>query len=74
MNKLKIILKRYVETSLVVRILVGLAIGLVLGLTVPRWTAVGILGQMFVSALKGIAPVLVAVLVVSSVARAGGGL
>ena len=74
MNKLKIILKRYVETSLVVRILVGLAVGLVLGLTVPRWTAVGILGQMFVSALKGIAPVLVAVLVVSSVARAGGGL
>ena len=74
MNKLKIILKHYVETSLVVRILVGLAIGLVLGLTVPRWTAVGILGQMFVSALKGIAPVLVAVLVVSSVARAGGGL
>lgn len=56
------------------RILVGLMIGAVLGLLVPEWTAIGILGKVFVSALKAIAPVLVAVLVAASIAKAGGGL
>lgn len=61
-------------TSLVVRILIGLAIGAVLGLVVPGWTAIGMLGQVFVSALKAIAPVLVAVLVTASIAKARSGL
>ena len=61
-------------TSLVVRILIGLAIGAVLGLVVPGWTAIGMLGQIFVSALKAIAPVLVAVLVTASIAKARSGL
>ena len=52
---------------------IGLIIGAVLGLLVPSWTGIGILGRMFVSALKGIAPVLVAVLVTSSIAKAGKG-
>ena len=56
------------------RILAGLAIGAVLGLCVPQWTGIGILGRIFVSALKAIAPVLVALLVASSIAKAGGGL
>ena len=55
---------------MVLRILMGLVIGAALGLLVPSWTGIGILGQMFVSALKGIAPVLVAVLVTSSIAKA----
>lgn len=74
MNPLKQLLKKWTDISLIVRILVGLAIGAILGLTLPSWTAVGILGRMFVSALKGIAPVLVAVLVISSIAKAGRGL
>ena len=41
---------------------------------VPQWTGIGILGKLFVSALKAIAPVLVALLVASSIAKAGGGL
>ena len=49
--------------SLVLRILIGLVIGAVLGMVVPEWTGFSILGQVFVSALKAIAPVLVAVLV-----------
>ena len=68
------ILKKWTSVSLVLRIFVGLVIGAVLGLLVPEWTAIGILGKVFVSALKAIAPVLVAVLVAASIAKAGGGL
>lgn len=73
MNKARRIINKYTETSLVLRILIGLLIGATLGLLVPSWTGIGILGRMFVSALKGIAPVLVAVLVTASVAKAGQG-
>ncbi len=74
MNYLKLALKKYTSVSLVLRILIGLAIGAVLGLTLPQWSGIAILGRMFVSALKGIAPVLVAVLVISSIAKAGRGM
>ena len=68
------ILRKWTGMSLVVRILIGLVIGAVLGLAVPQWSGIGILGQVFVSALKAIAPVLVGVLVMSSVAKAQKGL
>ncbi len=71
---MKRLLKKYTSISLVLRIFIGLVIGALLGLLAPSWTAIGILGRMFVSALKGIAPVLVAVLVISSIAKAGRGL
>ena len=74
MNIAKRILHRYTSVSLMLRILIGLVIGAVLGLVLPGWTGIGILGRIFVSALKGIAPVLVAVLVISSIAKAGKGL
>ena len=72
--KVSQILKKWTQTSLVLRILCGLVIGAVLGLLVPGWTGIGILGTVFVSALKAIAPVLVGVLVAASIARAKGGL
>ena len=65
------LLRRWTKTSLVLRILIGLIIGAVLGIVAPQWAAIGILGMVFVSALKAIAPVLVTVLVMSSVAKAG---
>ncbi len=71
---MKRLLQWWTGTSLVLRILGGLVIGAVLGLTVPQWTGFGILGQVFVSALKAIAPVLVMLLVASSIAKAHGGL
>jgi len=74
MNIFKKLLKSYTSVSLMLRILIGLAIGTILGLTLPGWSGIGILGRIFVSALKGIAPVLVAVLVISSIAKAGKGL
>ena len=74
MNKIAALLKKWADTSLVLRILIGLIIGAVLGLVAPGWTWLGMLGTIFVSALKAIAPVLVAILVMASIARAGGGL
>ncbi len=55
------------------RIFIGLVVGTVLGLALPGWSGIGILGQLFVSALKAIAPLLVAVLVMSAIANANGG-
>ena len=74
MSKISAILGKWSDTSLVLRIAIGLVIGAVLGLTVPQWTGIGLLGHLFVSALKAIAPVLVAFLVSSSIAKAQGGL
>lgn len=61
-------------TSLVLHIFIGLIIGAVIGILCPQWTAIALFGTMFVGALKAIAPVLVAVLVVSSIAKAQSGL
>lgn len=74
MNIIKRGINKWTSISLVWRIVSGLVIGAVLGLTVPQWTGIGILGTLFVSALKAIAPILVAVLVAYSVAKAGSGL
>lgn len=74
MNNLIRVFQLWNSTTLVFRIFIGLVIGVILGSIVPEWTAISILGQVFVSALKAIAPVLVAVLVTSSIAMAGGGL
>lgn len=62
------------KTSLVAKILIGLVIGVTLGLIVPGMTFIAILGTLFVSALKAMAPMLVAVLVPAAIAQAGGGL
>ncbi len=63
------IFRKYSETSLIIRILVGLLIGAALGLLFPSASFLGIPGTLFVSALKAIAPVLVFVLVISSLAN-----
>ena len=60
----------WVNISLVIRILIGLIIGAILGLIVPQATAIGILGDIFVGALKAIAPLLVFFLVISSLSNA----
>lgn len=73
MSKVGVIVKKWADSSLVVRILIGLVIGAVLGLVLPGWKWIGILGTIFVGALKAIAPVLVGILVTASVAKAGGG-
>ena len=62
---------KWTEIALVNRILVGLVLGAILGLTVPGATGISILGDVFVSALKAIAPLLVFFLVISSLCNAG---
>ena len=67
------ILKKWNSISLILRILIGLVIGAALGLLLPKLSWIGILGTLFVGALKAIAPVLVFVLVSASIANAKGG-
>lgn len=74
MNFLISILRFYRNINLMLRILIGLLIGAGLGLTVPGLTFVSILGKLFVGALKAIAPILVALLVASSIAKSREGL
>lgn len=63
------VVKKYNGISLIIRILAGLLIGTVLALVAPGATWVGTLGDLFVGALKGIAPVLVFVIVASALAQ-----
>ena len=67
------ITRKWNSLSLIVRILIGLVIGAVLGFTVPGLTWIGVPGELFVGALKAIAPILVFVLVASSLANSKGG-
>ncbi len=64
----------YTKSPLILRIAIGLVIGAVLGLWVPGASFVTVFGDIFVGALKAIAPVLVFVLVIASLASAGEGL
>ena len=57
------------EISLVKRIVAGLILGAVLGLAVPGLTGISILGDLFVGALKALAPLLVFFLVMNSLAH-----
>ena len=74
MKTLKTIIGAWQHTNLMLRIFIGIFIGSVLALIVPGISAVSLLGDLFVGALKAMAPVLVAVLVTSSVATARAGL
>ena len=55
------ILKKWNSISLVKRIIAGLIAGIILGLVLPKSVPLGILGDMFVGALKALAPLLVIV-------------
>ena len=56
------------KLTLIQQILIGLIIGIILAVTVPEHLAgLEILGQLFVGALKGVAPVLVFFLVMSAI-------
>lgn len=67
-------LKTYVDSPLILRIAIGLVIGIALGLLVPAASFVTVFGDIFVGALKAIAPLLVFVLVIASLASAGQGI
>ena len=66
---MKNLLKRWNDTSLVLRILCGLILGVILGLAAPQATPVALLGDLFVGALKAVAPILVLFLVMTALSR-----
>ena len=70
---MKKVFEKWCSISLVLRLAVGLVIGAILGLLVPQFTIVSWLGTIFVGALRAVAPVLVFVLVMSSLANSKGG-
>ncbi|WP_455444630.1 serine/threonine transporter SstT [Streptococcus salivarius] len=66
-------MKRFISTwnrtSLIKRIAIGVVMGAVLGLLVPKFTVIGLLGDMFVGGLKAIAPLLVFALVANALSQ-----
>lgn len=63
------LIKKWNAISLVKRIIVGLIFGVILGLAIPKVSVIGVLGNLFVGALKALAPLLVFFLVINSLAR-----
>ena len=49
------LLRKWTRISLIKRILVGMLLGILLGVAVPKFTVIGILGTLFVGALKALA-------------------
>ncbi len=66
---MKNFVRQWNTISLVKRILCGLLLGLVLGFAVPQVSAVALLGDLFVGALKAVAPALVLFLVMSALCK-----
>ena len=66
-------MKRFISTwnrtSLIKRIAIGVVVGAALGLLVPKFTVIGLLGDMFVGGLKAIAPLLVFALVANALSQ-----
>ena len=71
---MKSILKKWTESSLILKIVAGLVIGAILGLLFPKASFFGIPGTLFIGALKAIAPILVFLLVSSAIAQAVNGI
>lgn len=69
------LIQKWNSISLIKRILCGMIVGIILALIIPQVTIIGTLGTLFVNALMAIAPVLIFVLVTTSLARTvtGGG-
>ena len=65
----KVVAEKYNSVSLILRIALGLVVGAVLAVLFPGAAWVEEFGNLFVGALKGIAPVLVFVIVASALAQ-----
>ncbi|WP_042141913.1 serine/threonine transporter SstT [Paucisalibacillus sp. EB02] len=67
---MKNVLIKWNQVSLVKRILIGLVLGVLLALTVPNGASwISVFGDLFVGALKAIAPVLVFILVIHAISN-----
>ena len=59
----------WTHASLIRRIAIGVVIGTLLGILVPSWGWIALIGDLFVGALKAIAPILVFTLVSSALSK-----
>ena len=62
------IIKKYSDTNLVIKIAVGIVLGVIFAFIFPKASWLHVFGELFIGALKAIAPILVCILVVSSLA------
>ena len=63
------LLRKWNRITLVKRIIAGLLVGTALGILLPQASFIGVLGTLFVGALKALAPLLVFFLVMHSLAQ-----
>ncbi|MDO4183151.1 MAG: serine/threonine transporter SstT [Coriobacteriia bacterium] len=70
MSVLKDLGTKWNDLSLIIRILIGLVAGVVLALVMPGNDIIPLFGDIFVAALKAVAPVLVLFIVMSALANA----
>ena len=64
------LLKKITSSSLVTQIIIAILLGTLLAVTAPEFAkSLSILGSLFVNALKAVAPILVLMLVASSIAN-----
>ena len=66
---IKRIVEKYNSINLVSRIFIGILIGVIIAIILPGLSAISVLGDLFVGALKAIAPMLVFILVMNSLAQ-----
>ncbi len=72
--KIKEMYEKWTSVSLVLRILIGLAIGSALGLLIPGLPYIGLLGTAFVASLKAVAPILIMMIIITSLITRSEGL
>ena len=56
---MKRFIKKWTESSLIIKILIGVIIGVILGIYAPNWKFIAFPGDIFVNALKAIAELMV---------------
>lgn len=66
---MKKVISMWTNLSLVKRIIIGLIIGIILALLFPKFSVIGLFGELFVGALKAVAPVLVFFLVMGALSQ-----
>lgn len=66
---MKNVVGMWTSLSLVKRIIIGLVIGILLALFFPKFIVIGLFGELFVGALKAVAPILVFFLVMGALSQ-----
>lgn len=69
MINIETVLKHYNKTNLVIKIVFGIILGIIVACILPDVSWISVFGDLFVGSLKAIAPFLVFILVISSLAN-----